>query len=94
MKWKSKEIVIDAFQLGIDDIPRWYIELVADHIAVYYTDSKDRAASHIQTPEGHVVAGYGDYIVRGPHGGVRVMKAEAFNKMFERIENHDEERLG
>lgn len=86
MKWKSKEIIVDAFQLGIDDMPRWYIEMVADHKAVYYTDSKDRAASHVQTPEGHIVAGYGDYLVKDSYGGVRVMKCDDFTRMFERVE--------
>lgn len=95
-KWKSKEIVVDAFQLGIDDLPRWYIEMVGDHKAVYYTDNKDRAASHVYTPEGHMVASYGNYIVKDTYGGVRVMSEEYFTRMFERMdsENGKTEALG
>lgn len=85
MKWETKNILVDAFQLGVDDLPRWYIEMVGDHKAVYYTDKKDRAASHIYTPEGHIVASYGDYIVKGLDGGVRVLKEEAFKALFEEV---------
>ena len=84
MKWKTKPVTVEAFRLGIDPMPRWYIEMVSDHKAVYYTDGEtNKAASHVQTPEGWIVASQGDWIVRGPYGAVRVLKDADFNSMYE-----------
>lgn len=84
MKWKTKPIIVEAFRLGIDTMPRWYIEMVGDHKAIYYTDANtNKAASHVQTPEGWIVAGQGDWIVRGPFGAVRVLKNADFESMYE-----------
>ena len=85
MMWKSKPIKVEAFRLGVDTMPRWYIEMVGDHKAVYYTDGNNKAASHVQTPEGWIVASQGDWLVRGPYGAVRVMKDADFRSAYEEV---------
>lgn len=83
MKWRSKPVEVEAFRLGVDNMPRWYIEMVGDHKAVYYTDANNKVASHVQTPEGWIVASQGSWLVKSPYGGVRVMKHEDFVEMYE-----------
>lgn len=85
MVWKTKPVVVEAFRLGIDTMPRWYIEMVADHKAIYYTDAKNQVASHVETPEGWIVASQGDWLVRGPYGAVRVLKNADFISMYEEV---------
>lgn len=84
MKFKTKPVRVEAFRLGHDEMPRWYIEMVGDHKAVYYTDMEtNRIASHVETPEGWIVASQGDWLVRGPFGAVRVLKNADFESMYE-----------
>ena len=83
MKFKSKPIIVEAYRLGYDDMPRWYIEMVADHKAIYYTDANNKIASHVETPEGWIVASQGDWLVRGPYGAVRVLKNADFESAYE-----------
>lgn len=83
MKVRTKRVSAEAYHLGHDEMPRWYIEMVADHMAVYYTDVYGKVASHVKTPEGWIVASHGDWLVRSQSGAVRVMKNDDFFEMYE-----------
>jgi len=83
MKWRTKPVEVEAFRLGWDPMPRWYTEMVNRDKAADYHDGNGMVASNVRTPDGWVVASQGDWLVKSPYSGVRVMKHVDFVEMYE-----------
>lgn len=82
MKYRKKPIVIEAFQIGFDKEPNWFVgspfvEVVsADYCHKFY----------IKTLEGRMFAGFGDWIIKGVNGELYPCKADIFEKTYEAAE--------
>lgn len=95
MKYSKKPVVIEAFRLGIDDMPEWFklqVELGSVNIHTIPLDdsrSKDcgKTFCEIHTLEGVMLAQEGkDYIIKGVDGELYPCKIDIFEKTYEKIE--------
>lgn len=75
MKYIKKPVVVEAFKLGYDDIPNWFIEEMNKN-KIYLSDEPTEA--DIETLEGWHHASYGDYIIRGVKGEIYPCKPDIF----------------
>ena len=85
--YRKKPVVIEAFKLGVDYIPDWFMDAVtANEVILHGTSSGfDHVAdtnADIHTLEGWHHANYGDYIIRGVHGELYPCKADIFHKTY------------
>lgn len=87
-KYRKKPVVIEAFKLGVDCIPDWFMDAVtANEVILHGTSSgfnhvADTNAD-IHTLEGWHHANYGDYIIRGVKGELYPCKADIFDMTYE-----------
>lgn len=85
--YRKKPVVIEAFKLGFDYIPDWFMDAVtANEVILHGTSSGfDHVAdinADIHTLEGWHHANYGDYIIRGVHGELYPCKSDIFGKTY------------
>lgn len=69
-KYRKKPIEIEAFKLGVDYIPDWFMDKVSSNEIILYGKSSgfehyDDTNCDIKTLEGVMHANYGDYIIKG-----------------------------
>ena len=87
-KYRKKPVVIEAFKLGVDYIPDWFMDAVtANEVILHGTSSgfdhiPDTNAD-IRTLEGWHRANYGDYIIRGVKGELYPCKPDIFDMTYE-----------
>lgn len=84
----KKAIEIEAFKLGIDYMPDWFIDKVNTNEIILYGKSSgfehyDDTSCDIKTLEGTMHANYGDYIIKGIAGEIYPCKADIFEKTYE-----------
>lgn len=60
MKYRKKPVVIEAFQLGIDCIPDWFMDKVSENKIILHGDAFEKTNADIETLEGWMHASYGD----------------------------------
>lgn len=86
--YRKKPVEIEAFKLGVDCIPDWFMDAVtANEVILHGTSSgfdhiPDTNAD-IHTLEGWHHANYGDYIVRGVKGELYPCKPDIFDMTYE-----------
>ena len=90
MKYRKIPIEIEAFRLGIDFIPDWFMDKVSSNESILHGKSTgfqhyDDTNADIQTLEGVMHANYGDYIVKGIQGEIYPCKPEIFKNTYERV---------
>lgn len=90
-RYRKKPVVIDAFRLGVDHIPDWFMDAVtANEVILHGTSSGfDHVAdtnADIHTLEGCHHANYGDYIIRGVKGEIYPCKADIFDMTYDVVE--------
>lgn len=90
-RYRKKPVVIDAFRLGVDYIPDWFMDAVtANEVILHGTSSGfDHVAdtnADIHTLEGWHHANYGDYIIRGVKGEIYPCKADIFDMTYDVVE--------
>lgn len=83
MKFVKKPVVIDAFQLGIDSIPDWFMDKVTTNDVILHGDWKDLREAEIKTLEGTMLAGKGDFVIKGVAGEIYPCKPEIFHACYE-----------
>ena len=91
MKYRKKPIVVEAFRMGIEDMPDWFKVKVRSkdiHLNwLTYVDGDIRdhikATCDIKTLEGTMHGDYGDYIIKGINGEVYPCKPDIFDKSYE-----------
>ena len=86
MKYRKKPIVIEAFQLGVDYIPDWFMDCVTKNAIILRGDYKGETSEDIETLEGWHHANYGDYIIRGVKGEIYPCKPDIFKMTYEVVE--------
>lgn len=88
MKYRKKPVVIEAFRLGIDSIPDWFMDKVASNDIILHGKSSgfehcDDTNADIKTPEGVMHANFGDFIIKGIKGEIYPCKADIFYTTYE-----------
>lgn len=87
MKFRKKPIVVEAFRIGIDPTPEWFVGAMRNSNSIILKrDLTNRPCAEIITLEGTMNAGYADYIIRGVNGEIYPCKPEIFEKTYERVE--------
>lgn len=91
MKYRKKPVVIEAFQLGYDEPPIWFLEAIeAEEVEVRIDVSKcssiARIKARIRTLEGDMEAHEGDYIIKGVQGELYPCKEDIFKETYELAE--------
>lgn len=86
MEYRKKPVVIEAFKLGIEYIPDWFMDAVTSNNVILSCDSKGKINADIKTLEGWHHANYGDYIIRGVIGEIYPCKPEIFAMTYEAVD--------
>ena len=81
MLYRKKPVVIEAFQLGVDHMPNWFVDKVRTEEIAF----DEKLGAYIQTLEGVMQAGVGDYIIKGVAGEIYPCKPDIFNKTYEAV---------
>ena len=84
MKYRKKPIVVDAFKLGVDYIPDWFMDAVTANEVVLHGEY-GRTNADIHTLEGWIHASYGDYIIRGEAGEIYPCYPPIFRQTYEEV---------
>lgn len=87
MKFRKKPVVIDAFKLGIDPIPDWFMDSVTTNSIILRGEYRDLTGADILTLEGVMHAGRGDYVIRGVKNEIYPCKPDIFEATYERVES-------
>ena len=85
MKYRKKPIVVEAFRMGIDPIPKWFTEQNRFSSVRLSYISTDEIKAEIVTPEGTMEAHSGDYIIRGVKGEIYPCKPDIFEMTYEKV---------
>lgn len=85
--FRKKPVVIEAFELGIDPMPDWFMDRVSDDtIILRGGHPRDRDAltgADITTLEGVMHADRHDMVIRGVKGEIYPCKADIFAATYE-----------
>lgn len=81
-KYRKKPVVIEAFKLGVDEMPIWFTDAITTNKVVLY-DNDGTFWAHIHTLEGWHYAYVGEYIIRGVKGELYPCKADIFEMTYE-----------
>ena len=87
-KYVKKPVVIEAFQLGVDHIPDWFMNKVSTNEIILKGTSSgfnhcEDTNADINTLEGVMHANFGDYIIKGVNGEIYPCKPDIFEKTYE-----------
>jgi hypothetical protein len=85
MKFRKKPVVIEAFCLGFDDIPNWFMDKVSTNEIIIHDLGNPAGWCNIQTLEGLMRGGVGDYIIRGVKGEIYPCKPDIFIATYEPV---------
>lgn len=96
MKYRKKPVEIEAFRLGYDFMPDWFMgEAAKNNIITTFKNNyepkgpfEDCSAlieADIKTLEGMMHADNGDYIIKGVKGEIYPCKPDIFEMTYERI---------
>ncbi|MFL1471480.1 hypothetical protein [Paraclostridium bifermentans] len=91
-KYRKKPVVIDAIQLGVDDVlPDWVMDRITSNDIILHNENPsgrglDTVYAEIKTLEGIMVANNKDYIIKGVKGEVYPCKPEIFEMTYEKAD--------
>lgn len=85
----KKPVVIEAFRLGIDYIPDWFMDAVtAKNVTLYGKSSEfehvNDTNADIETLEGTRHANYSDYIIKNVAGELYPCNPDIFEQTYEK----------
>jgi hypothetical protein len=83
MKWRKKPVVIEAFCLGVDNIPDWFMDKVSSNDCILRGDGWNLTHAEIPTLEGVMVANKGDFVIKGVKGEIYPCKPDIFKMLYE-----------
>lgn len=88
MQYRKRPVVIDAFKLGINYMPDWFMDALTASKVVTHRTAYGRAqiSADIETLEGWIHASHGDYIIRGVKGEIYACKPDIFEMTYECME--------
>lgn len=92
MKYRKKPFIVEAFRLGIDNIPDWFMNKVTRNEAMLHGTSSgfehhDDTTASIRVFDGRGIVwrhvDYGNYIIKTINGEVYPYEPELFKKIYE-----------
>lgn len=90
MQFRKKPVMIDAFCLGLDPMPDWFMDQVSANIVTlqggHPLDRGSLSHALIHTLEGSMTADRGDYVIRGVKGELYPCKPDIFALTYEPVE--------
>ena len=84
-KYRKKPVVIEAFKLGVDEMPQWFKDACFSGKASVF-NRPDGMHADICTLEGLHHANYGDYIIKGVKGELYPCKPDIFEMTYDKVE--------
>lgn len=86
MKYRKKQVIIEAFTLSRGDYPQTFIDAIEDRTIEIKEDSEqDVIYADIKTLEGTMRAEHDDYIIRGVQGEFYPCKPDIFEATYEAV---------
>lgn len=87
MKYVKKPIVVEAWKTGSDEyMPDWLKDAFDREEICCRLDENDNIIMYIiDTLEGTMTCGVGDYIIRGVHGEIYPCKCDIFKESYVRL---------
>lgn len=87
-KFRKKPVVIEAFRIGGDPLPDWFMDRVSDNTVTLHGEygAVEKTGCTIQTLEGAMTAQPGDWIIRGVAGELYPCRADIFAATYEPAE--------
>lgn len=82
MKYRKKPVVIDAFRLGVDPEPSWFIKSREKGLV---SEIWSGNGVILDTLEGPLRGDVGSYIIRGVEGEIYSCRADIFEKTYEKV---------
>lgn len=83
MKYKKLPVEIEAFRLGFDNMPEWFV----NHKDLINIEREKRIdgniKTNIKTLEGIITANKGDYIILGVKSEIYPCRADIFEATYE-----------
>lgn len=95
MMYRKKPIVIEAFKLGADPMPDWFMDAITENRVVLHGTSHGFYHAYdtnadINGPDGFVQhADFGDYIIQDETGLIYACKPDAFRMTYEAVKRAD-----
>ncbi|WP_235698204.1 hypothetical protein [Clostridioides difficile] len=92
-KFKKKAVEVEAFKLGYDVEPKWFIE--NDRVCNFMQEKciNGHISCDLKTLEGTMRANKGDYIIQGVKGEIYPCKADIFEMTYEKVEYREKNKL-
>ncbi|CDS84731.1 TPA: hypothetical protein KOS82_003656 [Clostridioides difficile] len=92
-KFKKKAVEVEAFRLGYDTLPKWFIE--NDRVCNFIQEKciNGHVSCDLETLEGTMRANKGDYIIQGVKGEIYPCKADIFEMTYEKVEYREKNKL-
>lgn len=89
-RYRKKLIEIEAFQLGVEDMPDWFMDKVSENEIILYGQStkfkySNDTSCDIKTSEGLMHANYGDYVIKDENGEIYPCTTDIFEEEYEEI---------
>lgn len=86
-RYRKKPVTIDAFCLGVDPLPNWFLDKVSTNQIVLHGMYGQRNQCQIHTPEGVMTGDHGDWIIQGIQHEIYPCKPAIFQAMYEAVED-------
>lgn len=88
-QYRKRPVVVEAFRLGYDDVPDWFMDEVSRGGSVLYRytteDGIEKTEAAIKTLEGTMLADHGDYVIKGIQGECYPCKPDIFEATYEEV---------
>lgn len=81
--YRNQSGVIEAFCLGIDYIPDWFMDHVSTNEIILRGERHDLRRAEIRTLEGITCAEKGDFVVHGVNGEIYPLKPDIFAATYD-----------
>lgn len=83
MKYRKKPVVVEAFVLGVDLEPDWFmVACYLQQVRRHYGYSGELVGADIETLEGTMYAKRGCYVVKGVDGEIYPCRADIFEQTY------------
>ncbi|WP_227867120.1 hypothetical protein [Clostridioides sp. ZZV13-5731] len=85
-RFVKKAVEVEAFRLGYDTLPKWFIE--NDRVCNFMEEKciNGHVSCDLKTSEGIMRANKGDYIIQGAKGEIYPCKADIFEMTYQKVE--------
>jgi len=83
--FRKKPVIVEAFSIGIDYIPDWFMDKVTTNEIVLRGERGDLRSAEIKTLEGVMVGNKGDFAIKGVNGEIYPCKPDIFSKTYEPV---------